>query len=139
MPLLDPGAMSKSLDNDYGTTRGPNSAASHQLALFFDDPSLSTNPTDVEITGGGYARVTVNPADWLPADAGRKELATPAQFPATTAEWLESATHWGLYGSDGVWWDYGPLGEPLEVTGAGDGPLVMPVVFYDDSVATDAG
>ena len=62
MPLLDPGAMARSLDNDYGTTRGLNAADSHELVLFFGDPQSD----GVEITEAG--RATILPA--LPAHHG---------------------------------------------------------------------
>jgi hypothetical protein len=140
MPIRDVAAMNASLDNDYGTTRGPNAAASHELALFNGDPMI-----DVADGGGteltaldnpGYARVTVSPADWLPAANGRKDLTSPKQLPATTGEWLESPTHWALIAA-GVMWDCAPLNEPLEVTGPGAGPLVSVTVFYDDAVVDD--
>lgn len=139
MPLLSPEAMNASLDGDYGTTAGPHAAASHALALFYDDPSLADAPEDVELSGGGYARVTVNPSAWAAAAAGAKSTTAPVAFPSTTDEWDNAATYFGLKGADGFWWDFGPLTAPLEVTGAGPGPLVTPTVFYDDAVSTTEG
>lgn len=139
MPLLSPEAMNASLDGDYGTTRGPHAADSHDMALFFDDPSLADDPEDVECAGGGYARVTVDPADWAVAAAGAKSTTDPVQFPTTTDEWDNAALYFGLKGDDGFWWDFGPLAAPLEVTGVGDGPFVTPTVFYDDAVSTTEG
>lgn len=137
MPIRDTAAMNRSLDNDYGTTRGPNAADSHLLALWDGDPMLDVSEGGgVEVVGGGYARVTVLPADWLPAVDGRKALAAPKQFPTVTAEWPEGAEYWALIdGGDGVtMWDCGPLTEALEVTGPGPGPLVTVAVYYDDAV-----
>lgn len=131
MPIRDVAAMNRSLDNDYGTARGPNAADSHTLHLFFGDPMED----GVEITGNGYASVTVLPADWSPAVDGMKSLTTPAEFPAPTGEWLDSPTHWALFGDDGAWWDCAPLTEPLDVTGASSvGPLVDVTIFFDDAV-----
>lgn len=143
MPIRDVAAMNKSLDNDYGTTRGPNAPSSHKLALFDGDPMIAEiDGGGVEITNvnnPGYARVTVNPADWLAAANGMKSLAAPKQLPATTGQWLDSPSHWALLdGSDNVtMWDCGPLSEPLEVTGAGSGPLVTFSVFYDDAITEE--
>jgi hypothetical protein len=140
MPLLSTTAMCRSLDDDYGTGRAAGTPASHELVLFYDDPSLQDDPTDVELSGGGYARVTIaNGSAWAPAADGLKTTVAAVQLPDTTAEWVNEATFFGLYGADGHWWDYGPLTSPLEVTGAGPGPLVTPTVFYDDAVSTTEG
>ena len=129
MPIRDTAARNASLDNDYGTTRGPNAAASHALALFNGDPLVD----GVELSGGGYARVTVLAADWAAASDGMKSPTNPQTFPATTAAWPNPATHWALYAGS-VMWDCGPLTEPLEVTGPGPGPTVGITVFYDETV-----
>jgi hypothetical protein len=132
--------MSRSLDNDYGTTRGPNAPSSHKLALFVGDPMVPlTDGGGVEcdsVNHPGYGRVTVSPGDWLAAVDGRKDLAAPKQLPATTGEWDPEPTHWGLFDGDDntTLWDCGPLTEPLQVTGAGSGPLVSVRVYYDDAV-----
>lgn len=131
MPIRDTAAMNRSLDNDYGTTRGPNAPASHSLALFVGDPMTD----GVEVSGNGYARVVILPADWAPAADGMKSLINPAEFPAPTAEWPDSPTYWALIGSDGFWWDCAPLTEPLDITSASpEGPLVDVTIFFDDAV-----
>ena len=63
MPIRDQSAQERSLDNDYGATRGPNAPASFQVAFFSDDG-------DTEITGGGYARATLDNDDWNAAADG---------------------------------------------------------------------
>jgi hypothetical protein len=132
MPLGSVAAMNASLDNDYGTTRGPHAAASHELALFAGDPLDS----GVEIVGNGYARVTVLPAAWLAADEGQKSTAAAVQFPNATDEWDETVTHFALFDhADHVtMWDSAPLDEPVDVTAAGAGPAVIPTIFYADTV-----
>lgn len=134
MPLLSVEAMNASLDADYATN-------DHELALFISDPFLEADPEDVEVSGGGYARATVEPADWSAAANGQKATPTPVQLPSTTGAWLDDATHWGLWDTvEGCWRDAGPLAAPLEVTGAGAGPMVSPVIYYDDAVsATEEG
>ena len=132
MAIRDVGAMNASLDNDYGPTRGPNSPPAHQLALFVGDPfdeGVELDPA----AAPGYARVTVLPAAWPPAEDGIK--ATDVQLPPVTDEWADAPTHWALYGSDGAtMWDCNPLSEPIDVTGPGDGPVVTVTIFYDESV-----
>ena len=142
MPIRDVAAMNRSLDNDYGTTRGPNAAASHQLALFDGDPML--DPIDgggtelSAVDNPGYARVTINPADWAAAVNGMKELTAPKEFPDPTAQWLSSATHWALIETGEIFWDVGPLTDALEISGASTtGPLVNIAVFYEDAVVND--
>lgn len=131
MPIRDVAAMNKSLDNDYGTTRGPNAPLSHALALYVGDPVVD----GVEVSGGGYARVTILPADWAAATDGEKSLTAPAEFAAPTDTWGDTITHWALVGADGLVWDTGTLTEPLDVTSAAlRGPLVSVTVFYDDAV-----
>lgn len=134
MPIRDVSARRKSLRNDYGSDRAADAPASHALALFAGDPMVDVaDGGGVEVTGGGYARVTVSPADWT--DDGIETLTVTKTFPASTGEWDE-ATHWGLYGDDGLWWDCGELAEPLSVTGAGDGPIVQIDLYYGDAVTT---
>lgn len=138
MPIRDLAAMNRSLDNDYGATRGAGAPVSHQLVLFSSDPLVEDDPLTVELSAvdcPGYARVPIaNDATWATAVNGQKTTVEPVQLPATTDEWADSATHWGLRGADGSWWDCAALSEPLVVTGAGDGPLIQPVIFYADSL-----
>jgi len=126
--IKDVAAQNASLDNDYGTTRGPNAAASHSLALFDGDPM----DVGVEITGPGYARVTVPASDWLASADGAKTLTAPKQFPDATDAW-PSVTHWGLY-AGAVLWDCAELIESVEVTTASPGPKVSVTVFYDTAL-----
>lgn len=132
---MDPAAMNALLDAGYGTTRAAHCPASHELALFFGDPrDLGTELA----SDGGYARVTVTAADWEAAADGEKSTVW-MQFPAPTAEWSSAATHWALIASGEVLWDSGPLTEPLEVTGAGDGPLVRATVRFAESIEPEEG
>lgn len=125
--------MAKSLDNDYGETRGPNAADSHELVLFFGDPMSDDEPgavPAVEITAAG--RATILPADWLPASADGVK-ATDGLVTLADSSGAYVATHWALIDSDGLVWDCAELAEPLDVTGDGDPPQVLVEIFYDDS------
>jgi hypothetical protein len=129
--IRDTAAQNKSLDNDYGATKGANAPASHVLALFAGDPNL----TGVELTSaGGYARVTVtnNGTNWPAASDGLK-VAAAQSFPASTAAWSDVATHWALFdAADGTTcWDTGTLDEEIDVSAAGVTASVTPKVFYE--------
>jgi hypothetical protein len=125
MPLASVAAQNASLDNDYGTTRGPNAPGAHELALFNGDPVNG----GTELTGFGYARASVLPADWIAADDGAKSATVT--FAAPTAAWL-TATHWLLIDAadSTTFWESAAFDEALEVTGAGAGPEVTVTVFY---------
>lgn len=135
MPIRDVAAMNASLNNDYGVSTGPNAPASHECALFNGDPlideadggGVELNSTDCP----GYARVLLSQAGWPAAvDGVKSRLVT---FPDATGEWSVGATHWALIATGEVFWDCGEIPDPLEVTGAGDGPQVEVTVFYDNN------
>lgn len=107
MALVSIEAQNASLDNDYGTTRGPNAADSHEILLLDED--------GIELAGSGYARPTVLPADWPAADGGEKTVV--AEFGIPTGAWVK-AVAWQALGDDGFLWDSVPIVPPLEVTGA---------------------
>lgn len=139
MPIRDTAAMNRSLDNDYGTTAGPNSPASWQLALFDGDPMVpAVDGGGVELDATdcpGYARVTVAQSAFLAASDGLKSTSAPVQFPTATADWTTTATHWALFdaASPTQMWDCSILGERIDVV-AGPGPSVIPTIFYDDAI-----
>lgn len=131
MPILSAAAMSASLDNDYGTTRGPNAADAHEMALYDGDPAID----GVELSGNGYARVTVAPSDWAAAVGGAKTTHSPVQFADATGPWSRQARYWVLFdAADEEAWDYAALNEALSVTDAGPGPAIQPTVFYANTV-----
>lgn len=125
--------MNTILDSIYGTTRAAGCPSEHELALFYGDP----RDDGTEITGGGYARVTVDEADWAAADDGAKSTTDFVVFPDATDEWSSEATHWALFDGS-VLWSSGVTvdedGGPLNVTGAGPGPLVRPTVRIAESI-----
>lgn len=124
--------MNSHMEASYGPNRGANRPSTHEYALFFGDP----RDGGVEITGGGYARVTVDgDTDWeAAADGGISTV--QLQLPATTDEYSSEATHWALFYDDGgdVLDDSGPLIEPINVTGVGSGPLVRAEPRFADSL-----
>lgn len=132
---MDIAAMNSHLESSYGPNRGALRPDSHEYALFFGDPRFG----GVEMTGGGYARVTVDgDTDWLPADEGEMSTAW-LQLPSTTGEYDSEATHWALIYDDGgdVIDDSGPLADTLVVTGAGDGPTVRATVRWADAIVPE--
>lgn len=131
MPIKDIEAMNQSLANDYGTSP-TDRPTSHECALFAGDPM----DDGVEVSGGGYARVTILDSDWdVPAD-GAISTTDPVQFPDTTDEYSDTVTHVALIADDVVW-DCFALAEPLEITGPGAGPLVQVEIFHADAIAVD--
>lgn len=122
--LRDQVMQERSLDLFYDTAPNP-----FEVALFTGDP----DEDGVELSGNGYGRGGVDSGDWTPADGGIK-TSNPIVFPDPTGEW-DTATHVGLYDPVvGAWADVVPLVEPLDVTGAGDGPVVAISVFYDNNL-----
>lgn len=131
MPIRDAVARRKSLRNDYGVDAAADAPSSHDLHLFNGDPMLTSG---TEITGDGYAAVTVDPADWT--DDETEAIFALVTFPDPTGAW-DIATHWALEGSDGLWWDCGEFATPLNVTGAGTGPVVRVPIFYADAISDE--
>lgn len=122
--LRDQMMQERSLDLFYDTAPNP-----FDVALFDGDPDLG----GVELAGNGYARASIDTGDWNPAGDGVK-TSDPLPFADSTGDWV-TATHVGLYdATEGAWADVVPLAEPLDVTAAGDGPLVVVSVFYDNNL-----
>jgi hypothetical protein len=121
--LRDQVMQERSLDLFYDTALNP-----FQVALFDGDPDAGGE----ELSGNGYARASVDTGDWSPAADGVKE-SDPIAFADATGAW-ETATHVGLYdATEAAWADVVPLVEPLDVTSAGDGPVVTLAIFYNDN------
>lgn len=135
MPILSVSRRNRSLDNDYGPTRGPNAADAHHVILYDGDPRTG----GVELSGGGYARpVLDSDTDWEPAADGAKTTATGITWPTATTSW-GVATYWGLAEDadpDEVW-DIGRFVVPIDVTAPG-GTVVLEAgaltVFYTDNL-----
>lgn len=139
MALLDTAAQNASLDNDYGATKGPNSPASLQLALFRGDPSDGGVELDA---AGGYARVTVtNDGTNFPAAADGQKTCAAQNFPTSTAQWTvagvpDVADYFAFIdASTGTRWDSGQLSDPVSVGAAGIAVSVVPVIFYNGGFA----
>lgn len=130
MPIRDAAARRKSLRNDYGPDAAADAPTYHLLHLFAGDPMED----GVEITGDGYVAPQIDPADW--EDDETEAIVALVQMADATGEW-ELATHWALEGSDGLWWDCGEFAKPLNVTGAGPGPLVRVPIFYADAITEE--
>lgn len=129
--LIDTAAQNKSLDNDYGSTKGANAPAAHEVALFDGDPTQG----GTELTSdGGYARVTLtnNGTNWPAASSGAKTSAT-VTFPTSTDAWSDTATWFVLYDhADSVTaWDAGLVAE-ISVDAAGETPRTTLTIYYSN-------
>ena len=106
--IRDTAAQNATLDALLGDARAAGVPASFSLALFDGDPMGD----GVEISGGGYARVTVanTTAVWGAAANGEK-VSTPITL-AGTSTYATAATHWCLFdGTTG--WFTGELDEAI--------------------------
>lgn len=133
---MDEAAMNSHLAASYGPDRATARPASHEFALFFGDPMYG----GVEITGGGYARVTFDgDTEWDGVPSGGAYSTIWKSLPSTTGEYDSEATHWALIYDDGgdVIDDSGPLVDTLNVTSAGSGPLVRATVRFADSITPE--
>lgn len=131
MTLLSTAAQNKSLDNDYGSSKGANAAASHKVAMYAGDPA--TTGTELAATGG-YAQVTLtnNGTSWPSVAAGGAKTSMQITFPTSTAAWSDVATHFLLLdATTGDEWDSGPLSAELSVDQAGVIAKVTLTVFYN--------
>lgn len=122
MPIRDDAAANASLDNDYGSTKGPNAPAAHELTLFNGDPSAGGS----EVTDAPRVTVANDGTNWPTAASNRQKVGIAHTFGGTATYALEG-THWALIdAADGTtMWDTGELAEI--VTEPTD--TVTPVVF----------
>lgn len=130
--IRDTAAQNKSLDNDYGATKGANAPASHTFHLFAGDPRIpEADGGGVELTTG-YTPPTItnNGTSWPAAANGEKVGASVSV--TSTAALADTATHWALKGSDGLWWDTGELDSEWVIDAAGVTKIGRPIIFYGD-------
>ena len=146
MPIRDQGAMERSLDNDYGSTRGPNAPDDLTVHLFHGDPTTPdayeipnlTEDDNGDLVPNGYAPAEMSNDDWLPSEGGIK-LSDPNPVFAEPLEEWETVTHWAVKDPvTGLWWDSAPLAIELDVTGPGTPVAVQLAIFYDDNLDDDA-
>ena len=114
---------------------GPNRAAgtpdAYSLELWSGVPEAVGS---LEVSGGDYAAVSVDADDFGPASGGRTSTTAAVVFPDPTDAYDRNASHYAL--RDPVSGEVAfraRLGEPLVVTGPGDGPRVTPIVFFPTS------
>lgn len=134
MPFYDEAAQNAALDALWGAGHGASMPTTFQVGLLDGDPTDGGAELDPD---GGYARITRtnNASTWLPADAGAK-VSVVLTFPDATDAWSADATWWGIYVS-GALFDYGPLADTLQVTGAGDGPQITLARYFDPTTGND--
>lgn len=128
MPVPSVTTQNQILDAWLGPDRAAGTEAAYDLELWAGDPR---NVGSLEVSGGGYAAVSVDSDDWGPASGGRTSTTTAVQFPTATDAYDRSASHYAL--RDTTTGDIAfcaPLGEVLTVTGPRDpGPRITPIVF----------
>lgn len=131
MSLVSIAARNASLAMSYGASKGSLAPDNLAIALFAGDPDFG----GTEISGGGYARVTVtnDGATWPDAPDGGSVTAAESPFAASTGSWSNTADFFQLYDADtGDAWDNGPLADPITVAGAGVIATPQITVFYED-------
>lgn len=133
MAIIDVEAMNASLANDYGPTRGPQAADSHEIALYDAHPWQG----GVEIEGDGYTRATILPADWSVPEDGATSADGLFGAPTGPGDW-DQATHWvAVDPATDVRWDADALSEPLVVTAGGTAPQITVTVYHPDAATGD--
>jgi hypothetical protein len=121
MPLL-PGGQDAFLDNNYGPNKGASAPTSHDYALFTDDPT----DAGVEVTGTGYARVTVaNDSGWPDSVDGSKQR--DVTWPSPTGDWTGAACWVEYVGTTQT--AYAFLDDTYALSD-GDDPLTVTVIQY---------
>ena len=131
MPILDAASRTVALGCIVGPDRATIAPDTFDVSLFIGDPSLDgvevADTTEVddglggtEFVANGYAPGVADSDDFT-FDG---EIATVlVTFPAPTAEYPETVTHWLMKAGVDRWFA-GELLEPLDVTGPGD-PFVV--------------
>lgn len=125
MSLESVEARNESIGMSYGGYGTP--PTSLEIALL--------DETGTELTGGGYARVTVpnDATTWPSPPSGGQIVSTPISFAASSGAWSDTATLWQIFDAvTGDAWDSGRLADPITVGGAGvvARPTLTP--FYVD-------
>lgn len=126
-------ARAKSLANDFGPTRGPNSPDHFLVILLDDHPEFDGVELDTS-TCPGYARATVDNDDFAVVDSVGMGITVTLADP--TAAWTKIARYAALLNSADTseMWDYTAI-DPIRVREAGPfvADLSFTVYYSDDS------
>lgn len=127
---MDIPVMNSMLAAIYGPSRAAGRPATVQMALYNGDPTED----GVEMSGGGYTRITLADADWNPPTDGQM-ISIPKSIVSTGA-WTvggvaASATHWGLVEALGLGVS-GELEDQVDVLLSGTTVTVQAVVAFAD-------
>jgi hypothetical protein len=127
VPYGDISEQQAALDAQFGASHASTMASSHTLHLYDGSPYDG----GVEITGPGYAAVTVaNNSGWPAADATASKTRT-VTFPDPTDAW-DDASCWVLMNGSAITaWDF--LDGVLEVDVAGGGPTVDVTLYVPNA------
>lgn len=143
MPIKDLAAQSASLDNDYPGPSGGYVPATLDVEIWVGDPLGSgyempaTTDVDGVDTANGYASVNVSndATTWLDADVDGTKTSNPIAFPASTAAYPDTGTHWLLRDpATSAAWDCGAFTATDRVVVDAPGVTPNPVVsiFYNN-------
>ena len=132
MPFYDTTAQNAALDSLWGAAHGSTMPTTFEVGLLNGDPTDAG--TELASTGG-YARITAsnNGTTWPGAVDGSSTTA-PLSFADATGPWSDTATHWAIYVSGGLF-DYGRLADPVTVTAAGPVQPITLTVYFNPDVA----
>jgi hypothetical protein len=103
------------------------------IALFTTAPTADDGSNAVEVSGGGYTRVSVAAASWGTPGSSPLQVTNTAtiNFPTATASW-GSIVAWGIYDAQTagnlIWWDWlGPYPwEPVTISAASPAAFTVP-------------
>lgn len=127
-----PNARVRSLKNDFGPLRGPNSPDTFLVALLVGVPGFG----GVELDDGqcpGYVRVEIDNDDFIVGTDGLVSISVP--IGDATGPWLQVADTAALLDAadPSEMWDYVPI-ERVRVTAAGPvNPVIFTVNYADDA------
>lgn len=94
-------------------------SATWYIALCFTRPAKASDGSVLdEVSGGGYVRQSIAPADWAAASGGVKRNAVDVVFPVATADWgTDPVAYYALCTADvgGDVLASGPLTSPRRI------------------------
>lgn len=134
---MDVEVMNQILGFCFGPDRHPDAPAELEVALFFGNPKDGGAELDAD---GSYSRVTLDQdTDWGTPSGGFID-AVVKQLPATTDAYSSTADYFALIDPVTGWmWHSARFAEPIDVTGAGNGPYVQAQVAWADAFVPDEG
>lgn len=131
--LVSVAARNASLAMSYGALAGSEAPTNLAVELWVGDPA-DAGSAELAATGGYAAALVGNDGStWPDAPVDGSITSAPVAFPASSAAWAESPTHFLIRDADtSDEWDSGVLSDEVSVLGAGVVVAVALTVFYND-------